>query len=135
MRPFGEFSSGASDDIRKATDLAYSMICQWGMGHLSGSNINYDPSQGNLSPWSKSNLDKRTPLAQDTLGSLDWEVRDILDKQYRISQKIIWGAKDDLDNIANALLEKETLSGQEVRDLITTSWKSLPEIDDLELPD
>ncbi len=92
---FGEITTGAKDDLTKATEIAQQMVCEFGMGNL-GSRV-FDHSQG-----SKSN-----PLVEK-------EIKLIIDESYDMARTIIMKNREYLSQIAEQLIEKETISGEDL---------------------
>ena len=107
----GDISSGASSDIERASELARRMVCEWGMSDQVGP-IAY--SQGN-DPES-THLE---PLGEETRRDIDMEIRRILREAYEQASRRIDEHREDLEAIARALLERETLDGDEVEELLS----------------
>jgi ATP-dependent metalloprotease FtsH len=98
---FNHIHSGAVQDFRNATQCAQKMIYYYGMGERTG----------------LVSFDQHRNISQETQREIDLEIKNILDRCYVITCDILRKHKDKLDAIAHALLEKETLSAQEVYDL------------------
>lgn len=96
-------TSGASSDLVKATKLARSMVAQYGM--LPGSPVGLEVVDVNAS-------------SQETRSLVDTEVRLLLSQSYTRTKNLIIKHRRELDLIANTLLEKETLTGGELKKLI-----------------
>ena len=111
---FDEITSGASNDIERATQLARSMVCTWGMSENLGP-INYfkQPS----SPWSMPDSSKGD-YSDETAQAIDAEVTSLIKDNYSIALKILKDNKDALDRLAEGLILWETLDFKQVSDLV-----------------
>lgn len=108
---FSEMTTGASDDIEKATDLARTMVIEFGMSNLGP--VNYDGE--------KNRMYGETSQISDILQSqIDTEIRRIMDKAYLEAQKILKSNRAKLDRVAEILLKKETLEGDEFDEIMKT---------------
>ncbi|MHC4390182.1 MAG: ATP-dependent zinc metalloprotease FtsH, partial [Planctomycetota bacterium] len=102
---------GASDDIRRATELARRMVCEWGMSSEIGP-IHYAMERPGAYLGSESsprNYSEATAL------QIDKEIRAILDGAYKRTEKLITQHRDSVEAIAKALMQYETLSGADVQ--------------------
>jgi cell division protease FtsH len=109
---FNEISSGASSDIKQATEMARHMVREWGMGERAGF-VYYgdDGGRGMLDIPGREYSDKTAEL-------LDEEVRSIIDTAYEGARSMLLANRDKVEAIANALLKYETITGDEVNALI-----------------
>ena len=107
----GDVSSGASSDIERASELAQRMVCEWGMSAKVG------PIAYSGNPLEEGN--RVTALSEETRRDIDLEIRRILGEAYDAAEERILAHRDDLESIAQALLERETLDGVEVEQLLT----------------
>ena len=110
----GDISSGASSDLERASDLARRMVCEWGMSEEVGA-ISYSAGNG---------LDgaQLEPLGEETRRDIDKEIRRILQAAYDKAERKIDEHRDDVEAIARALLERETLDGAEVDELLAAPF-------------
>ena len=108
---FGDVSAGAQNDIEKATQIARTMVCELGMSDAVGP-LNYTASGGNQFLGREFALS--SDISQETLNLIDKEVRRITDEQYQRARSIILEHRSELDQMADALLTYETISGEEV---------------------
>jgi cell division protease FtsH len=114
---FGRVSTGAADDLAKVSDIARSIVTQYGMVPSLG-DVAYDrhPSQflqGSQAPsWFERNY------AEETAREIDCAVRDIVARAGKRAAEVLQARRDLLDRGARALLEKETLSVGELQELI-----------------
>jgi len=100
---FEEMTTGASNDIEKATEVARAMVVEWGMSDLGAINLQ---SENRYMYESKA-------ISPDMQGRIDTEVKKILDEGYREAVKVLEANKKTLDKLAHTLLEKETLEADE----------------------
>ena len=117
---FGEVTTGASNDFEKATKIARSMVTEYGMSELGPIQLEEETSSVFLGR----DYNKSRNFSSQVAFQIDEEVRKIINTQYNISKKIIKDNKDLLDLIANALLDKETLTREEIEYLVKN--KKLP---------
>ncbi|MDX3910046.1 MAG: ATP-dependent zinc metalloprotease FtsH [Sphingobium sp.] len=112
---YDKVSSGASGDIQYATKLARDMVTQWGMSDVLGP-LQYEEQQGEtFLGYSQS---QRTHMADETAKLIDKEIRSIVDAGYEKAKDVLTTQVDQLHLLANALLEYETLSGDEIKTLL-----------------
>jgi cell division protease FtsH len=109
-------SSGASGDIQQATKLARSMVTQWGMSEALGP-IQYEDQQESYLGYGSP---QRRAMSGETAKLIDAEIRKLVDGGYERAKSLLKKYRKQLDLLANALLEFETLSGDEIKQLIET---------------
>ncbi len=105
---FGEMTTGASNDIEKATDVARTMVVEWGMSDLGPINLDVE----------KRFMYETRQLSPDMLGKIDVEIQKILDKGYEQAIFVLKKYKKDLDKVAAELLTKETMEAEEFASLM-----------------
>ncbi len=110
-----EITTGAGNDIERATAMARKMVCEWGMSDLGP--VTYGKKEQEI--FLGREFAQHGDFSEATAVEIDKEVRRILDKAYKTAHEIINGNKNALDRIARKLLEKETLDGVEVNQIIT----------------
>lgn len=107
---FNRVTTGAQDDLRKVTRVAYSMVKQYGMcdsvGHVS---FPETEEQGAIG---------RRPFSQGLQEQMDHEARMVIARAYRHTEKLLQDNKDKLAQLANALLEREVLNYDDIEALI-----------------
>jgi cell division protease FtsH len=108
---FGDVSAGAQSDIAQATNLARTMVCDWGMSAKVGP-IKY--TADDESPFLGREFRLGGNVSERTLELIDEEVRRLVDEQYAAATKLLQDNRHKLDAVAAALLKHETLSGDEV---------------------
>ncbi|HZV17379.1 MAG TPA: ATP-dependent zinc metalloprotease FtsH [Sphingobium sp.] len=112
---YDKVSSGASGDIQYATRLARDMVTQWGMSDEMGP-LQYDEPQGEtFLGYSRS---QRVHMSNETAQKIDKEIRRIVETGYDRAKQVLTDHIDQLHLLANALLEYETLSGEEIKTLM-----------------
>ncbi len=112
---FPDISSGASDDIRKATDLARRMVCEFGMSEKMGP-VTYIEEEEHL--FLGREIARTRNHSEDVARQIDLEVRRIVDEAYGRSREMISQNRSKLETLAQALLKYETITGEEVRMLL-----------------
>ena len=118
-----DISSGAQSDIKRATELARLMVCEWGMSDSIGP-INYSNTEETL--FLGREITKSKTHSEATSILIDKEVKNIIDTCYRKTEKLISKNKERLRDIAEALLRYETRTGKEVEEII--KGRSIEEI-------
>ncbi|MBV8517091.1 MAG: ATP-dependent zinc metalloprotease FtsH [Acidobacteria bacterium] len=109
-----EITTGAGNDIERATGMARKMVCEWGMSDLGP--VTFGKKEEAI--FLGREFAQHQDFSESTAIEIDREVRRILDKAYKAAHEIINGNKNALDRIARKLLERETLDGSEVNDII-----------------
>ena len=108
----GDITTGASNDIERATHLARGMVYEWGMSEKMGP-LKYTEDRESLL-----GEDSVVTVGNQTRRELDEEVRTIIEAQYQIAKGIILANRDKLERVALALLEYETLDITQVKTLM-----------------
>jgi cell division protease FtsH len=111
---FNEMTSGAANDIDQATRIAKYMVMEFGMSDLGP--INFGP-QMDVTEWGKSYMEQN-PISQEMQGAIDREVKKLLDTGYEKAVSTLRKNKKKLDLIAEQLVKKETLEGEEFINLM-----------------
>jgi AFG3 family protein len=106
---FHKISTGAQNDLQQITRIAYSMVTVYGMNDKVGNISFYDPQQENA--FTK-------PYSDETAKMIDHEVRKLIDDAYEKTKNLLKEKRDDVEKLANALLEKEVLFQSDVEALI-----------------
>jgi cell division protease FtsH len=106
----GEITNGAANDIEKATQLARQMVCEWGMSRLGP--LAYGRKEGE--PFLGRDYGHVQNFSESTAVQVDQEIKRIVDENFQRARQIILDHRDQLDRLAAALLEFETLDGEEV---------------------
>ena len=116
--PFtGDISTGAAQDIAQATQIAREMICRYGMSEIFGFQAFMEPSRF---------ADATLPPAfsEETARAIDAEVKKLIDEAYADARRLISENRARLEQLAKALLEKETMDGRDVETLVKGETKA-----------
>ncbi|PJI42105.1 ATP-dependent zinc metalloprotease FtsH [Ferrovibrio sp.] len=108
-------TTGASNDIQQATGLARRMVTEWGMSDKLG-RLRYSDNEEEV--FLGHSVTQRKNVSDATAKLIDEEIRHIIDNAETNARRILTEHRTDLDTVAVALLEYETLSGDEVRALL-----------------
>jgi cell division protease FtsH len=112
---FSEITSGASNDIQKATELARRMVCQFGMSEKLGP-ISYSDEEEHL--FLGREIARTRTHSEETAKLIDAEIHRFIDKAHQRARDLITQNREKLEAIAQALLKYEMISGEEVRMLL-----------------
>jgi cell division protease FtsH len=107
--------SGASDDIRRATETARRMVCEWGMSDKMGPLV-YGKKEEQI--FLGREIARHQDYSEATAVSIDEEVHRIVMEQLELVRKLLNEHIDTLHNLAQALLDREVLDGNEVDDIV-----------------
>ncbi len=105
----GDISTGASNDLERATKLAHDMVVKYGMSDALGP-INYS---SNDEVFLGRDYTTKQNYSEELASKIDKEVRRIIDSAYADAEKLLKDHMTELERVANALLEMETLDGEE----------------------
>ncbi len=108
---FKRFTTGASDDLKRATELARKMVCQWGMSEKLGP-LTYTEDAGHV--FLGRDLQQHTEFSNESMRMIDEEVLEILNSSYERAKSILKTYRKALESLALTLLEKETIDGENV---------------------
>jgi cell division protease FtsH len=109
---FGEITTGAQDDIKRATRVARAMVCELGMTTKLGP-VAYGENEESVF-LGREMTSRREDYSEATAREIDEEVRSIVEGQYKVAQRVLVENRDKLDRLATALLERETLDAAEI---------------------
>lgn len=110
----GDVTSGAAGDIRMATNIARSMVCDWGMSELGM--ISFGDKQDQV--FLGKELSRAQNYSEETARKIDSSIKEIIDLQYDRAKKILTENIESLHAAANALLEFETVEGKHIHEII-----------------
>ncbi len=127
---YDEVSTGAHDDLSKATDIARSMVKTFGMSPRVGQ-VSFEKDRRALMMQTPGDVQLRGEYSEQTARAIDDEVRRIIDEQRDRATEILAQRHEILLRAAQVLLAKETISGQELRDLLAANEPSEPETEQL----
>lgn len=113
---FGEdrITTGASNDIENATEIACAMVCEYGMSDLGPLSFGKREEQIFLGK----EIAQHRNYSEDTATKIDQEIRKIVSEQYERAKKIILENKDALIRLAEELIKRETLDGAQIRKIV-----------------
>jgi len=117
-----QMSTGAGNDIERATELARKMVCEWGMSSLGPLTFGKKEEQIFLGR----EIAQHRDYSEDTAIKIDLEVRRLIDDGYSTAKQMLADNREVLTRIANALLEREVLDANEIRMLV--EGKELPPV-------
>ncbi len=113
---FCEITTGASNDIRYATQIARSMVCEVGMSERLGP-IAYGEKEENVF-LGRDFASRHQDYSEQTAISIDEEIRRIVEDQHKVARDVLESRRPQLDALAHALLERETLDAEEIQAII-----------------
>ncbi len=120
----GEISTGAQNDLQRATDIARAMVTEWGMSDALGA-VNYDGHKRSkfldvqLGP-------ERGAYAEDTAQLIDSEVKRIMTAAHEEARRILNSMRDGLEAVTRRLLDVEVMEGDELRALLGIAPQESP---------
>ncbi len=107
-------STGAGNDIERATDMARKMVCEWGMSDLGPMTFGKKEEQIFLGR----EIAQHRDYSEDTAIKIDQEVRKLVNKGYSTAKQLISDNREVLERIARALIEREVLDANEIKMLV-----------------
>ncbi|WP_039357330.1 ATP-dependent zinc metalloprotease FtsH [Candidatus Protochlamydia amoebophila] len=120
----GDVSSGAQQDIERATQLARSMVCKWGMSDKLGA-VAYDERSEGGGQYGFGDHHEKT-YSDETAQAIDSEVRRILDEALAIARKIILDYKEQVELLTLMLIEFETLDSEDIQEIVVkNNWDAV----------
>ena len=105
---FNRYTTGASDDLKRATELARKMVCQWGMSEKLGP-LTYVEDAGHV--FLGRDLQQHKEFSNGSMRMIDEEVLEILSSSYERAKKILKKYHKALESLAKTLIEQETIDG------------------------
>ena len=112
---FGEITTGAASDIKQATHIARMMVTEWGMSDLLG--FQHFGTREELLFLGRE-VSRSNEMSEDTARKIDAEVKRILDECYQKAVDLLTANRTKLDLLTNVLIERETLDGRDVDELL-----------------
>jgi len=107
-------STGAGNDIERATEMARKMVCEWGMSDLGPMTFGKKEEQIFLGR----EIAQHRDYSEDTAIKIDQEVRKLVNAGYSMAKQVISDNRDVLERIARALIEREVLDANEIKMLV-----------------
>jgi cell division protease FtsH len=126
---FGDYTAGASNDIERATQLARSMVCNWGMSDKLGTvNFTNNPH----TPFGYGQGADNSSYSEETARMIDEEVSTIIRTNYEVAKHILLDNKETLIRLSETLIIWETLDGAQINEVIAGVDIGLPSLTDIE---
>jgi cell division protease FtsH len=110
-----QMTTGASNDFERATNLARDMVMKYGMSEAMGPMV-YAENEGEV--FLGRSVTKTTNISEETMQKVDAEVRRIIDQQYALARRLIEENQDKMHAMAKALLDWETIDGEQLDDIM-----------------
>ncbi len=111
----GQMTTGAGNDIERATEMARKMVCEWGMSEKMGP-LTYGSKEEQV--FLGRDMANQKNFSDETAKLIDQEVKNLVMGGYKKAHEIITKHRDSLEKMALALLDRETLNASEVKDII-----------------
>jgi cell division protease FtsH len=112
---FDEYSAGAEDDIKRATQIARGMVAHWGMSDEIGP-VAY--RQGEHHPFLGKEIHESREFSEETANLIDQEITSFLRKAQKLATKVLMEHRSELDRVSEALLDRESLGHADLVELI-----------------
>jgi cell division protease FtsH len=112
---FEDITTGAGDDLKKATQMARRMVCQWGMSEKLGP-VAF--RQGEPHPFLGREISEPKDYSERTAQLIDEEVRSIIEEMEQKAREILKSNRQALEALADGLLEHEVLSREEIDEIL-----------------
>src|SRR5258705_357879 len=110
-----QMTTGASNDFKRATEMARRMVTEWGMTESLGPMV-YGENEGEV--FLGRQVTTHQNMSEETMKAVDKEVRAIIDQQYALARKLLEGNRDKVEAMTKALLEWETLDADQIHDIM-----------------
>jgi cell division protease FtsH len=110
-----QMTTGASNDFKRATEMARRMVTEWGMSEALGPMV-YGENEGEV--FLGRSVTTHQNMSEDTMKAVDKEVRAIIDQQYALARRLLEENRDKVEVMTKALLEWETLDAEQINDIM-----------------
>ena len=120
-----QMTTGASNDFERATEMARSMVTQWGMSEALGTMV-YGENEGEV--FLGRSVTTHKNVSEATMQRVDEEIRRIIDQQYLLARGLIEANREKVEAMAQALLEFETLDADQLDDIMAGKSPRPPKI-------
>ena len=110
-----QMTTGASNDFERATAIARDMVTRYGMSDLMGPMV-YAENEGEI--FLGRSITKTTNMSEETMRKVDSEIRRIIDEQYTVARTILETHRNEVEAMARALLEWETIDAEQIDDIV-----------------
>jgi cell division protease FtsH len=128
---FQHFTTGAGHDLERATDLARKMVCNWGMSDELGP-VTFGKRDEHI--FLGREFAQSKDFSEETARLIDHAIKNLIVSAYQRAQDLLTAHRDELQAIAQSLLDKETLDGKEIDGLIASFGKTEDEPRTMEEP-
>jgi cell division protease FtsH len=118
-----QMTTGASNDFKRATEMARRMVTEWGMSEALGPMV-YGENEGEV--FLGRTVTTHQNMSEETMKSVDQEVRRIIDEQYALARKLLEENRDKVEAMTKALLEWETIDADQIHDIMAGRPPRLP---------
>ncbi len=109
-------TTGASNDIERATEIARNMVTKWGLSEKLGP-LTYRPEEGEV--FLGHSVSKHKEISEQTANIIDEEVRSLIERNYKLAQKLLGENVDKLHAMAAGLMKYETLDSEQLDDIMS----------------
>jgi cell division protease FtsH len=110
-----QMTTGASNDFKRATEMARRMVTEWGMSDSLGPTV-YGENEGEV--FLGRSITQTQHLSEETMREVDKEIRRIIDTQYALARKLLEANRDKVEAMTKALLELETIDADQIDDIM-----------------
>ncbi|MGD9787261.1 MAG: ATP-dependent zinc metalloprotease FtsH [Sulfuricellaceae bacterium] len=111
----GHMTTGAGNDIQRATEMARRMVTEWGMSDVLGPMV-YGENEGEV--FLGRSVTTHKNVSESTMQKVDAEIRRIIDEQYKLARRLIEENRDKIEAMTKALLEWETIDSGQIDDIM-----------------
>jgi len=122
---FGDVTTGAYDDLQKATEIAREMVCEYGMSDTLGP---LTLGRRHKEVFLGKDIAEDRNYSEEIAYTIDKEVRKIIDSSYEKARTIIMNNRDKLDKLTTILLEKEVLEREEIDKILNVNGNENPKL-------
>ena len=110
-----QMTTGASNDFKRATEMARRMVTEWGMSDALGPMV-YGENEGEV--FLGRSVTNHQSVSEATMQQVDQEIRRIIDQQYGIARKLLEENRDKVEIMTKALLDWETIDAEQINDIM-----------------
>ena len=124
-------TTGASNDIERATEIAKNMVTKWGLSEMGP--LSYSEDEGEV--FLGRQVTQHKNMSDTTAQKIDQAIRELIDKNYQRAEKILKENLDTLHLMAKALMKYETIDSSQIAEIMAGNEPSPPEGWDIDTPD
>jgi cell division protease FtsH len=110
-----QMTTGASNDFKRATEMARRMVTEWGMSDILGPMV-YSENEGEV--FLGRSVTTHQAISEATMQQVDREIKRIIDEQYSLARKLLEDNRDKVEAMAKALLDWETIDAEQIDDIM-----------------